>query len=115
VASQTPKPVPPVEELEHSLVEAVVVEGRWRVRFTEDTRHSTPYDGEGFGASIEEALRAAIGDAYAYLFEHIALTSEDGTLDTARTAHALHDAVRAVRDTYPRTPSLWAAHLHAGA
>lgn len=65
VADQTPKPVPPVEELEH----AVVVGGRWRVRFTEDTRYSTPYDGEGFGATIEEALRAAIGDMYANLFE----------------------------------------------
>lgn len=67
VADQTPKPVAPVEE--HALVEAVVVAGRWRVRFTEDTRHLTPYDGEGFGATIEEALRAAIGDAYANLFE----------------------------------------------
>jgi hypothetical protein len=69
VASQTPKPVPPVEELEHALVAAVVVEGRWRVRFTEDTRYTSGYDGEGFGATIEEALRAAIGDAYEYLFE----------------------------------------------
>jgi hypothetical protein len=69
MASQTPKPVPPVEELEHALVEAVVVDGRWRVRFTEDIRHITPYDGEGFGATIEEALRAAIGDSYANLFE----------------------------------------------
>jgi hypothetical protein len=39
------------------------------VRFTEDIRHITPYDGEGFGATIEEALRAAIGDSYANLFE----------------------------------------------
>jgi hypothetical protein len=69
MASQTPKPVPPVEELERALVEAVVVGGRWRVRFTEDTRHISPYDGEGFGATIEEALRAAIGDAHADLFE----------------------------------------------
>lgn len=69
MADVRPKPVPPVEELEHALVEAVVVEGRWRVRFTQDTRHVTPYDGEGFGATIEEALRAAIGDSYANLFE----------------------------------------------
>lgn len=65
-----PKPVPPVEELEHALVEAVVVDGRWWVRFTEDIRHTTPYDdGEGFDATIEEALRAAIRDSYANLFE----------------------------------------------
>jgi hypothetical protein len=69
MASQAPKSVPPVEELEHALVEAVVVDGRWRVRFTEDIRRITPYDGEGFGATIEEALRAAIGDSYANLFE----------------------------------------------
>lgn len=69
MACPTPEPVPPVEELEHVLVEAVVIQGRWRVRFTEDARHVTPYDGEGFGATIEEALRAAIGDAHAHLFE----------------------------------------------
>jgi hypothetical protein len=69
MAAETPRPVPPVEELEHALVEAVVVEGRWRVRFTEDIRRTTPYDGEGFGGTIEEALRAAIGDSYANLFE----------------------------------------------
>lgn len=63
MASQTPKPVPPVEELEHALVAAVVVEGRWRC----GSLKTPGYDGEGFGATLEEALRAAIGDAYAYL------------------------------------------------
>ncbi|MEB3964825.1 CHAT domain-containing protein [Streptomyces kunmingensis] len=38
----------------------------------------------------------------------------DGTLDVARTAEALHHAVRTLRDTYPRTPSLWACQVHAG-
>jgi CHAT domain len=38
-----------------------------------------------------------------------------GTLDAGRAAHALHRSVRAVRDTIPATPSLWAAYLHAGA
>lgn len=38
-----------------------------------------------------------------------------GTFDTTRAARALHDAVRRQRDLYPGTPSLWAAHLHAGA
>jgi hypothetical protein len=66
---RTRKPIPPAEELKYALVEAVVVEGRWRVRFTEDTRHVTPYDGEGFGLTIDEAVRAAIGDAHAHLFE----------------------------------------------
>ncbi|MFD0634299.1 CHAT domain-containing protein [Catenulispora yoronensis] len=38
-----------------------------------------------------------------------------GEFDFASAAHALHRAIRVQRDRYPRTPSLWAAHLHAGA
>jgi tetratricopeptide (TPR) repeat protein len=36
-------------------------------------------------------------------------------LGPAHTAQALHHAVRAVRSAAPAAPSLWAAHLHAGA
>ncbi|MGH3374889.1 MAG: CHAT domain-containing protein [Actinoallomurus sp.] len=43
------------------------------------------------------------------------LTTGDGALDTARSAYALHHAVRTVRDTFGGTPSVWAAYLHAGA
>ncbi|WP_190085468.1 CHAT domain-containing protein [Streptomyces longisporoflavus] len=43
-----------------------------------------------------------------------ALNRGDGTLDVARTAEALHRAVRGLRDTYPHTPSLWACQVHAG-
>ncbi|MFJ4470813.1 CHAT domain-containing protein [Streptomyces sp. NPDC089424] len=43
-----------------------------------------------------------------------ALDRGDGTLDVARTAEALHHTVRALRDTYPGTPSLWACQVHAG-
>ncbi|MES4889533.1 CHAT domain-containing protein [Streptomyces sp. NPDC096012] len=35
-------------------------------------------------------------------------------LDTARSAIALHHAVRECRAAFPRTPSLWAAHVHSG-
>ncbi|MFI8090201.1 CHAT domain-containing protein [Streptomyces sp. NPDC086080] len=42
------------------------------------------------------------------------LDTGDGTLDVARTAEALHRAVRTLRDTYPGTPSLWACQVHAG-
>ncbi|MFC8371947.1 CHAT domain-containing protein [Streptomyces sp. NPDC057239] len=42
------------------------------------------------------------------------LNTGDGTLDVTRTAEALHRAVRALRDTYPQTPSLWACQVHAG-
>jgi CHAT domain-containing protein len=43
------------------------------------------------------------------------LTATDGALNTDRAAHALHAAVRPLRDLFPGTPSLWAAYLHTGA
>ncbi|MFE7272974.1 CHAT domain-containing protein [Streptomyces sp. NPDC057623] len=43
------------------------------------------------------------------------LDPRGGTLDLGRAAHALHRAARRQRDLYPRTPSLWAAHLYTGA
>ena len=42
------------------------------------------------------------------------LRTAAGTLDTDRAARALHDAVREVRDRYPRMPLLWAGYLHVG-
>jgi hypothetical protein len=42
------------------------------------------------------------------------LRTRAGTLDTDRAARALHDAVRAVRDRYPRLPFRWAGYLHVG-
>ncbi|MEU7446103.1 CHAT domain-containing protein [Streptomyces diastaticus] len=41
-------------------------------------------------------------------------TDQHGGLDTDEAARALHHAVRKVRDRYPKSPYLWAAHLHAG-
>ncbi|KOG06805.1 CHAT domain-containing protein [Streptomyces viridochromogenes] len=49
-------------------------------------------------------------DFYCALFD-----TRGGTLDLGRAAHALHRAARRQRDLYPRTPSLWAAHLYTGA
>jgi CHAT domain-containing protein len=43
-----------------------------------------------------------------------ALHTGNGRLDVARTAEALHTTVRALRGTYPATPSLWACQVHAG-
>jgi tetratricopeptide (TPR) repeat protein len=37
------------------------------------------------------------------------------SLDVSRAARSLHHAVRDVRDDYPQTPALWAAHIHTGA
>ncbi|MGW8886326.1 CHAT domain-containing protein [Streptomyces sp. NPDC055749] len=42
------------------------------------------------------------------------LSAGDGALDVDRAAEALHSTVRALRDTYPKTPSLWACQVHAG-
>ncbi|MGW6603905.1 CHAT domain-containing protein [Streptomyces sp. NPDC055036] len=42
------------------------------------------------------------------------LYTDDSTLDVGRTSQALHATVRALRDTYPATPSLWACQVHAG-
>lgn len=44
-----------------------------------------------------------------------ALQSDRHTPDVSRSAHALHQAIRATRNKYPALPSLWAAYLHAGA
>ncbi|MFE6018520.1 CHAT domain-containing protein [Streptomyces sp. NPDC056441] len=41
-------------------------------------------------------------------------TDQHGCLDTDAAARALHHTVRKVRNRYPKSPYLWAAHLHAG-
>lgn len=42
------------------------------------------------------------------------LRTTAGDLDTARAAHALHAAVRKVRDRSPGSPFLWAGYVHVG-
>lgn len=59
---------------------------------------------------INDAL--AVDVAAAFYHE---LRSTLGTLDTGRAAQAIHQAIHAVRRSYPRTPSLWAAYVHVGA
>lgn len=58
---------------------------------------------------VDDAIGAEVA-----LSVYEALHTGDGTLDVARAAEALHRAVRALRDTYPQTPSLWACQVHAG-
>ena len=61
------------------------------------------------------ALNDGIGAEVATDF-YTALRSEDGgAVEMTRAAFALHQAIRIQRSRYPRTPSLWAAHLHSGA
>ena len=59
---------------------------------------------------INDALAA---DIAATFYSH--LRTPKAAIDTDRAACALHQAVRAIRDAHPKTPSLWAAYLHAGA
>ncbi|MEV8313730.1 CHAT domain-containing protein [Streptomyces sp. NPDC059900] len=59
---------------------------------------------------IDDRFAAHLADAF-----YADLVTEAGTADTGRAARALHAAVRTARDRLVRAPSLWAAHLHAGA
>ncbi|MFF0744993.1 CHAT domain-containing protein [Streptomyces sp. NPDC004111] len=59
---------------------------------------------------VDDQVAAMVGgDFYTHL------RAEGPRLAVERAAHALHAAVRARRDRFPRTPSLWAGYLHAGA
>jgi tetratricopeptide (TPR) repeat protein len=61
--------------------------------------------------TVDDETATQIADSF-----YAALTdSGRAAPDTDRAAHALHAATGAVRDTFRATPSLWAAHLHAGA
>jgi hypothetical protein len=59
---------------------------------------------------IDDAIAVDIADNF-----YSGLRASKGTIETSNAAQALHDAIRAARDKSPDFPSLWAAHLHAGA
>jgi hypothetical protein len=59
---------------------------------------------------IADAIAVNVADSF-----YSNLRAGDDTIDTNRSAQALHAAVRAVRDKYPATPAIWAPYLHAGA
>ncbi|MFG2049108.1 CHAT domain-containing protein [Micromonospora sp. NPDC048935] len=52
---------------------------------------------------IDDAVSLALTTAF---YEHADATGA--------AAYALHSAVRGLRDRYPLTPTLWAAHIHTG-
>ncbi|MBT2406578.1 MULTISPECIES: CHAT domain-containing protein [unclassified Streptomyces] len=60
---------------------------------------------------IDDRLAVEVAESF---YTHLT-TGPAGTLDPDQAATALHHTIRAVRDRYPATPSLWAAYLHAGA
>lgn len=58
---------------------------------------------------IDDETAVTVADAF-----YRRLRTGDG-VDSDGAAYALRSAIRALRDRLPRVPSLWAAHLHAGA
>ncbi|MFJ5774492.1 CHAT domain-containing protein [Streptomyces sp. NPDC093094] len=68
--------------------------------------------------AISDRIAVDVADTF-----YACLRTDLGGPDPGRAAHALHHAVRAVRDGHglpggrdrTRTPSLWAAYLHSGA
>ncbi|RSM44903.1 CHAT domain-containing protein [Amycolatopsis balhimycina DSM 5908] len=60
---------------------------------------------------IDDQVAVKIAESF---YTHLT-TGPPGTPDPEQAATALHRTIRAVRDNYPITPSLWAAYLHAGA
>jgi len=61
---------------------------------------------------VPDTTAVTVADTF---YTHLHTHPDDPTPDTNRAAHALHHAIRALRDQYPNLPSLWAAYLHAGA
>nr|WP_272902865.1 CHAT domain-containing protein [Streptomyces sp. BA2] len=59
---------------------------------------------------INDRFAAHLADAF-----YAELATEPGAVDARHAARSLHTAVRTARDHLVRAPSLWAAHLHAGA
>lgn len=59
---------------------------------------------------IDDRFATHLADAF-----YAELVTGEGPVDARRAARSLHAAVRTARDHLVRAPSLWAAHLHAGA
>ncbi|WP_344216006.1 CHAT domain-containing protein [Nonomuraea bangladeshensis] len=59
---------------------------------------------------IQDEFAVDLADAF-----YRGLATGAGSIDPARSAFALHHAVRERRARHPRAPSLWAAHIHVGA
>jgi CHAT domain-containing protein len=62
--------------------------------------------------AIDDHVAVQVADAF---YAKITSGRSGWGLDVGQAAVALHEAVRAIRDALPATPSLWASHIHAGA
>ena len=58
---------------------------------------------------IDDSLAVDVAESF-----YSALYGSEGIRDISMAGSSLHHAVRDLRDRYPKTPSLWAAYLHAG-
>ncbi|MFF1872809.1 CHAT domain-containing protein [Kitasatospora herbaricolor] len=61
---------------------------------------------------IYDPIAVSVADSF---YSHLRTERDNNVPDVNRAAHALHDAVRALRDQHSNLPSLWAAYIHAGA
>jgi CHAT domain len=83
--------------------------------FDEATHLTTAFQLAGFTHvigtlwEINDQVAVVVADDF-----YTALQAGSGVVDTSRSAAALNHPVRALRDRYLLTPSLWAAYLHAG-
>ena len=62
--------------------------------------------------AINDRTAVQIADTF---YGAIADSRPGPEFDTGHAAIALHKAVRTIRDAFPKLPSLWASHIHAGA
>jgi CHAT domain-containing protein len=58
---------------------------------------------------VNDRLAARVSDSF-----YSSLLSATGRIEDDRVATALHKTMRAQRNKYLATPSLWAAHIHVG-
>ncbi|NUK01106.1 CHAT domain-containing protein [Streptomyces lunaelactis] len=58
---------------------------------------------------VNDRLAARVSDSF-----YSSLLSATGRIEDDRVATALHNTMRAQRNKYLETPSLWAAHIHVG-
>jgi tetratricopeptide (TPR) repeat protein len=61
--------------------------------------------------SIDDTVAVRIAHA---VYKDLQPAQGTAPLYAGRTSVALHSATRALRNAYPNTPSLWAAHIHVG-
>lgn len=62
--------------------------------------------------AIDDQTSVEISDVF---YRELRAHASNPLLDTSRSAFALHQAVRAVRDRMVDTPTLWAGYIHSGA